>query len=196
MNSQELAAIPPPPLAFGRIRVVRAKLHGLRVTGAELNYHGSITLDPEQCEAAGILPMEYVDIWNKTSGARLATYVIHGDPGSRCCVLNGAAARTCQVGDELIVCAAQDILAEDLYRVKPRILTYLPDNAVDQVLMYDVFKSKERDFDFRIIDAHTEVSETCHTYSNVDVTAIRRDLLARGWKEPDIEAFCERFFVL
>src|SRR5690606_5635380 len=77
-------------------KVVRGKLHGIRVTGADLNYHGSITLDPDHCEAAGILPMEFVDIWNKASGARISTYVIYGERGSRCCILNGAAARTCQ----------------------------------------------------------------------------------------------------
>src|SRR5690606_31511162 len=83
-------------------KVVRGKLHGIRVTGADLDYHGSITLDPDHCEAAGILPMEFVDIWNKNSGARLSTYVIYGERGSRCCILNGAAARTCQRGDEVI----------------------------------------------------------------------------------------------
>ena len=47
------------------IKVLRAKLHGIRVTSADLDYHGSITLDPEHCEAAGIYPLEFVDIWNK-----------------------------------------------------------------------------------------------------------------------------------
>jgi aspartate 1-decarboxylase len=46
------------------IKVIRAKLHGIRVTSADLDYHGSITLDPEHCEAAGIYPFEFVDIWN------------------------------------------------------------------------------------------------------------------------------------
>jgi aspartate 1-decarboxylase len=49
------------------------KLHGLRVTGAELHYEGSIALDPEHTEAAGILPHEFVEIWNKTTGARIST---------------------------------------------------------------------------------------------------------------------------
>src|SRR3546814_17479184 len=84
-------------------KVVRGKLHGIRVTGADLDYHGSITLDPDHCEAAGILPMEFVDIWNKNSGARISTYVIYGERGSRCCILNGAAARPCQRGDEVII---------------------------------------------------------------------------------------------
>ena len=73
-------------------KIIAAKLHGLKVTGADLNYHGSITLDPDHCEQAGILPLEFVEIWNKSSGARISTYVILGERGSRCCVLNGAAA--------------------------------------------------------------------------------------------------------
>ena len=75
------------------MEVVRAKLHGLHVTGADLDYHGSITLDPDHCDAVGLLPMEFVEVWNKHSGARLQTYVIHGERGSRCCVLNGAAVK-------------------------------------------------------------------------------------------------------
>ena len=50
------------------LKVVRAKLHAIRVTGADLNYHGSITLDPEHCTEAGIYPLEFVEIWNKHSG--------------------------------------------------------------------------------------------------------------------------------
>src|SRR5690349_20498715 len=91
------------PAAAGTVQIVRAKLHGLRVTGAALDYHGSITLDPDHCDAVGIVPMEFVDVWNKHSGARLSTYVIYGERGSGCCVLNGAAARTCQVGDAVII---------------------------------------------------------------------------------------------
>lgn len=85
-------------------KLVAGKLHGIYVTEANLNYHGSITPDPDHCEEAGILPMEFVEIWNKNSGARISTYVILGERGSRCCILNGAAARTCQPGDQIIIC--------------------------------------------------------------------------------------------
>ncbi len=134
------------------LKVVRAKLHGIRVTGADLDYHGSITLDPEHCDAAGIYPLEFVEIWNKHSGARLSTYVIFGEAGSRCCVLNGAAARTCQVGDEVIIVASDYIEARALPEVRPKVLTFTPDNRIDQVLRYDVFSSDKREFDFRILD--------------------------------------------
>lgn len=133
------------------IKVVRAKLHGIRVTGADLHYHGSITLDPEQCARAGIYPMEFVEIWNKASGARISTYVIFGEPGSRCCILNGAAARTCQKGDEVIIAAASYVTPDQLYTLRPRVLTFNPDNSVDQDLAYEVFKSDAREFDFRTV---------------------------------------------
>ena len=179
------------------MKVIRAKLHGIRVTSADLNYHGSITLDPEQCEQAGIFPMEFVEIWNKNSGARISTYVIFGQPGSRCCILNGAAARTCQVGDELIIAAADYLPGpEALYGLKPRILTFLPGNQVDQVLQYDVFASEKRPYDFRIIDAADQSLQDCHTWPNVDVAAIRNDLKAKDWSDSDIDAFIRSHFSL
>ncbi len=178
------------------LKVIRAKLHGLRVTEADLNYHGSITLDPEHCALARIHPLEFVDIWNKNSGARLSTYVIFGEPGSRCCVLNGAAARSCQRDDELIIAAADYTTPDKLYGLKPRILTFMPDNQIDQILEYEVFKSPAREFDFHIIDARDQKEEICHTYSNVDVSAVRDDLKARGWSEEDAEAFVARHLAL
>ena len=54
-------------------RIVAGKLHGIRVTDANIDYHGSVTLDPDHCERAGILPMEFVEIWNKHSGTRIST---------------------------------------------------------------------------------------------------------------------------
>lgn len=131
------------------IKVLRAKLHGLRVTGCDLNYHGSITLDPEHCRAAGIFPLEFVEIWNKNSGARIETYVIYGEPGSGCCVLNGAAARTCQRGDEVIIAASEYVAsASELPRVRPRVLTFKDDNSMDETLEYQVAGDAARGFDF------------------------------------------------
>jgi aspartate 1-decarboxylase len=106
------------------------KLHGLRVTGALLDYEGSIALDPDHCDAAGILPLEFVEIWNKTTGARITTYVIQGERGSRCCVLNGAAARTCQVGDELIIAARADVAIERLCEFVSRTVVFGADNRI------------------------------------------------------------------
>ena len=132
------------------LKIIRAKMHGIRVTGADLNYHGSITLDPDHCARAGIYPLEFVDIWNKNSGARLSTYVIFGKAGSRCCILNGAAARTCQAGDEIIIAATDHITPDHLYTQRPRILTFTPENKIAAVMQYRVFASEERAFDFAI----------------------------------------------
>ncbi|MDL2316118.1 aspartate 1-decarboxylase [Desulfovibrio sp. OttesenSCG-928-A18] len=134
-------------------KVVRAKLHGIRVTGAELDYHGSITLDPEICREAGIYPLEFVEIWNKNNGERLSTYVIHGKPGSRCCILNGAAARTCQRGDPLIICASEYLQSpRELCALTPRVLTFDSANTVLERLRYAVNDDGSGNFSFSILN--------------------------------------------
>jgi aspartate 1-decarboxylase len=175
------------------VKVIRAKLHGVRVTGADLHYHGSITLDPDHAVAAGLYPLEFVDIWNKNSGARLSTYVIYGQAGSRCCILNGAAARTCQAGDELIIAATAEVSPAELYQLKPRVLTFTPKNEIDQLLYYEVFKSEAREFDFRIVDTKASRPPSVHNYANVDVRAIRAELEAKGLSDSDVDAFVEKF---
>ncbi|TEA77583.1 aspartate 1-decarboxylase [Allopusillimonas ginsengisoli] len=132
-------------------KVVRGKLHGIRVTGADLDYHGSITLDPDHCEAAGILPMEFVDIWNKNSGARISTYVIYGERGSRCCILNGAAARTCQRGDEVIIANSVYVNENEIEHIKPSILTFHPDNTINERLGYSVGHDDQDRLTFKIV---------------------------------------------
>jgi aspartate 1-decarboxylase len=118
-----------------------AKLHGLRVTGAELHYEGSIALDPDHCDAVGILPLEFVDIWNKTTGARISTYVIHGVRGSRCCVLNGAAARTCQAGDELIIAARALLDESELRDFVSRTVVFCAENRVIRTITQQLEKN-------------------------------------------------------
>ena len=115
-----------------------AKLHGLRVTGALLDYEGSIELDPEHCEAAGMLPLEFVEIWNKTTGTRISTYVIHGVRGSGCCVLNGAAARTCQIGDELIIAARADVANDRLCEFVSRTVLFGAANRIAGVITHQL----------------------------------------------------------
>ena len=110
-----------------RRSILIAKLHGLRVTGADLHYEGSIALDPEHCEQVGLLPYEFVEIWNKTTGSRISTYVIHGERGGRGCMLNGAAARSCQIGDELIIAARTEVELAVLGEIRPRIAIFATD---------------------------------------------------------------------
>ena len=135
------------------IKTIRAKMHGIKITGSDLNYHGSITLDPELCKLAGFYPLEFVEIWNKNSGCRISTYIVFGKAGSKCCILNGAAARTCQKGDEIIIAASQYINnPDDLYTIKPKILTFKDDNEVDQILYYNLNKSVDGYYDFEITE--------------------------------------------
>lgn len=131
-------------------KFVTAKLHGIKVTDANLEYHGSITLDPIHCREAGILPLEFVEIWNKASGARISTYVIYGEAGSNCCVLNGSAARTCQVGDELIICTSSYEQADVVTELNPIVLTFNEDNSINEVLKYKVEKTEDW-YDFEIL---------------------------------------------
>lgn len=133
-------------------KIVAGKLHGIHVTEANLDYHGSITLDPDHCEAAGILPMEFVEIWNKNSGARISTYVILGERGSRCCILNGAAARTCQTGDQIIICNSVYLDEQQLTSLKPCILTFDQDNRVRDRLSYSVDRDAQGRYSFSILD--------------------------------------------
>lgn len=83
--------------------MISGKIHRATVTGADLNYVGSVTIDLELLEAADILPGEQVDIVNVTNGNRLTTYTIPGEPGKGEVVLNGAAAHLVNVGDLVIV---------------------------------------------------------------------------------------------
>jgi len=137
-------------------KVIGGKLHGLRVTEANLEYHGSVTLDPEHCEAAGILPLEFVEIWNKTSGARISTYVILGERGSRCCILNGAAARTCQKGDELIICSSLYIDGTGVEELSPCVVTFDASNRIVDRLRYAVTRDAAGHYGFSILDESGE----------------------------------------
>lgn len=137
------------------IEIVRAKLHGIHVTGCDLAYHGSITLDPLICREAGIYPLEFVYIWNKNTGARISTYVIYGEPGSRCCILNGAAARSCQKGDTVIICASEYISGKmELASKRPCVLTFNDDNTIAEKLAYEVVPAKEDGQDMSGFDMH------------------------------------------
>jgi aspartate 1-decarboxylase len=133
-------------------KLVAGKLHGIHVTESNLNYHGSITLDPDHCEQAGILPMEFVEIWNKNSGARISTYVILGERGSRCCILNGAAARTCQPGDQIIIYNSVYLEESQLTSLKPKVLTFDEQNHVRDRLSYSVDIDDDGRYTFDILD--------------------------------------------
>ena len=104
------------------INVMRAKLHRLTVTQADLNYIGSISLDPDLIEAAGLVEGERVQIVNLNNGERLETYVIPGERGTGQVCLNGPAARKVQPGDIVIVIAYGMMSIEEAKSFKPTIL--------------------------------------------------------------------------
>jgi aspartate 1-decarboxylase len=101
------------------VEVLHAKLHRLRITGLELNYVGSITLDEALLDASGILPNQKVQIVNVNNGNRIETYVIKGERGSGICELNGPAARTAALGDVVIVIAYASMPYEEAKVYEP-----------------------------------------------------------------------------
>ena len=92
-----------------RRRMFLAKLHRATVTQADLHYEGSVTIDADLLDAAGILPHEKVHIWDVTSGSRLATYALEGPRGSGVICINGAAAHHVSVGDLVIIATFGDM---------------------------------------------------------------------------------------
>ena len=85
------------------IQVLKSKLHCVRVTEANLNYMGSITIDEDLLDAANMIAGEKVQIVDNNNGERFETYIIKGERGSGSICLNGAAARKVQVGDTVII---------------------------------------------------------------------------------------------
>jgi aspartate 1-decarboxylase len=104
------------------ITMFKAKLHRLRVTEADLYYEGSITIDEELLEAAGILPYEKVQVVNVNNGARLETYTIPGEPGERTVCLNGPAARLAATGDQVIVISYAEMTPEEAESHEPNVV--------------------------------------------------------------------------
>lgn len=86
-----------------RRSMLKSKIHRIRVTQADLNYEGSLTLDEHLLHDADILPWEEVHVWNVTRGTRFRTYAMQGEAGTGVCCVNGAAAHLAQPGDLLIV---------------------------------------------------------------------------------------------
>jgi aspartate 1-decarboxylase len=101
------------------IEVLKSKIHRAKVTQAELNYVGSITIDEDLIDAANIIPNEKVQIVNNNNGARFETYVIRGERGSGTICLNGATARLAQVGDIVIIMSYGYMEMEDARKYQP-----------------------------------------------------------------------------
>ena len=105
-----------------QIQVVKSKIHRVKVTGADLNYIGSVTIDESLMDAANIIQGEKVQIVNNDNGERLETYVIPGARDSGEITLNGAAARKVAVGDTLIIIAYAIMDIEEAKTFKPSLV--------------------------------------------------------------------------
>jgi aspartate 1-decarboxylase len=111
-----------------RRRMLHGKIHRARVTDADLNYVGSISIDPILLKAADIIPHEQVTVLNLMNGARFETYAIEGTDGQIC--LNGAAARLAQVGDLVIILTYVDLEEVELPTHQPTVVFVDEDNCL------------------------------------------------------------------
>ena len=104
------------------IEVLKSKIHCVHVTDANLNYIGSITIDEDLMDAAGLLEGEHVYIVDNNNGERFETYIIKGRRVSGCICLNGAAARKVQIGDIIIIMAYATMTPEEAKEFKPQVI--------------------------------------------------------------------------
>lgn len=114
--------------------MMKSKIHRARVTEADLNYVGSITIDQDIMEKVDILPNEKVQVVNNNNGARFETYVIPGERGSGVICVNGAAARLVQKGDVIIIIAYALIEDKELKNFRPKIAIINERNEIEQFI--------------------------------------------------------------
>lgn len=121
------------------VTMLKGKIHRAVVKQAELNYVGSITVDPELMEAAGIYEYELVQIVDVENGNRFETYTIAGEPGNGMICLNGAAARQVQVGDHVIIMCYCQMSPEEVKEHKPKVVFVDDENKIVKVSSYEKY---------------------------------------------------------
>ena len=104
------------------LSMLKSKIHRATVTDANINYVGSITIDSDLMQLAGIYEFEKVLVADVNNGTRLETYVISGEPGSGCICLNGAAANLCNIGDTVIIMAFGLVDSSEANEVQPEVV--------------------------------------------------------------------------
>ena len=112
-------------------QMLKCKIHRATITESELNYEGSITIDRELIEAAGMLPYEQVMISNLNNGERFVTYVLPGDKGSGTVCLNGPTARKGVVGDKVIIFCYAQYNEQELEGYKPKVVKVDEKNRIE-----------------------------------------------------------------
>ncbi len=115
------------------LTMFKSKIHRASITEADLHYKGSLTLDVDLMEAAGMLAYEQVQVLNITTGARFTTYIIEGERGSGVVCLNGAAARLGEPGDLIIALTFVQMDAEEARSFKPTVVHVDEKNRITSV---------------------------------------------------------------
>lgn len=119
------------------LNMLKGKIHRATVVQAEIDYVGSITIDEELMEAAGILEYERVQVVDVNNGNRLETYVIAGEKGSGMICLNGAAAKLVEVGDKVIIMCYAQMTAEEFKDNPPRVVFVDDNNRINRITRYE-----------------------------------------------------------
>lgn len=119
------------------LTMLKGKIHRATVKQAEVDYIGSITIDSELMEAAGILEYEKVQVADVNNGKRLETYAIAGEPGSGMICLNGAAAHYVEVGDKVIIMCYAQVDEREAAQMKPRVVFVDDDNKASRITRYE-----------------------------------------------------------
>ena len=114
------------------IEVLKSKIHNVTVTGADLNYVGSVTIDEDLMDAANLIEYEKVHVLNRNNGDRLETYVIKGRRGSGEICLNGPAARRAAIGDVIIIMSYAMVDFAEARTIRPHII--IPDTATNKLV--------------------------------------------------------------
>lgn len=119
------------------LNMLKGKIHRATVVQAEIDYVGSITVDEELMEAAGILEYERVQVVDVNNGNRLETYVIAGERGSGMICLNGAAAKLVEVGDKVIIMCYAQMTAEEFKDNPPKVVFVDDNNRINRITRYE-----------------------------------------------------------
>ncbi|NPA12977.1 MAG: aspartate 1-decarboxylase [Aquificae bacterium] len=130
--------------------VLKSKIHRITITGADLHYEGSLTLDENLMEMANLVPFEKVEVFNINNGNRFSTYVIPGERNSGECILNGAAARLGHAGDLIIIVSYADIQDSELSDFKVS-LVYIDEtnNTVKEFKEVGIFSEEAKEIALR-----------------------------------------------
>src|SRR4051812_34592029 len=105
-----------------RRTVLKSKLHRVTVTGTDLNYEGSLTIDRDLLDAADVLPFEQIHVWDVTNGTRLITYALPGERGSGVVQVNGAGAHLIRSGDIVIIATFTELRTKEARKYEPTVV--------------------------------------------------------------------------